>query len=132
MIIGIGVDVWSIKEMQSYLDSHAPFVRDHFTPKELNDCLAKPNPAHALAARYAAKEAAIKALGHTNMFAPKDIQGGVNYLELEMLNDPEGRPYFAFSGKFADVCQHRGVKQSFVSISHQEDMAIAFVVFQSA
>ena len=130
MLKGIGVDIWSVTEMQRLINERAPFLEFCFTAAEREYAFGKSQAAQHLAARYAAKEAAIKALAHTNMFEALAIKGGVDYREIEVLNDAEGRPYLVFHGKFAATAKHHGVVKSLVTLSHQDETAMAFVVFE--
>jgi holo-[acyl-carrier protein] synthase len=116
MIVGIGVDLVDIPRFERSL------VR---TPRLLERLFAvseRPLRPHSLAARYAAKEALIKALGGSD---------GVHWTEIEIRSEPSGRPRFALSGSTADVVAARGITALHLSLSHDAGLATAYVVAES-
>lgn len=113
MIAGIGVDLVDIARFERSLE-RTPKLRDRlFTPAE------RPLPARSLAARYAAKEALIKALGGSD---------GVFWAEIEVTPDEQGKPWFALSGSTADVIAERGIHAVHLSMSHDGGFATAYVI----
>jgi holo-[acyl-carrier protein] synthase len=94
-----------------------------FTPQELSICHAKAHPGRHLALRFAAKEAFLKALG-IGMFQ------GVAWNEIEIINDPLGRPQMKVAGAAERICQERGIEAIFVSISHEHDYGVAQVLLE--
>ncbi|WP_456433482.1 holo-ACP synthase [Thermosulfuriphilus sp.] len=123
MIIGIGVDVVRISRIEEALRRHGErFERRLFTPEELAYCQGMPRPALHLAGRFAAKEAASKALG-TGM-------KGVSFREIEIRRQESGRPWLLFHGRAARVAEALGVKRAHVSLSHERDLAVAMVVLE--
>lgn len=116
MIVGIGVDLVDIPRFERQLTRTPRLLTRLFTPAE------RPLKPRSLAARYAAKEALIKALGGSD---------GVHWSEMEIVSDAVGRPSFALSGSTADAVASRGIATLHVSLSHDADLAIAYVVADS-
>ncbi|MDN3311583.1 holo-ACP synthase [Microbacterium oryzae] len=114
MIVGIGVDVVDIARFERTL-TRTPRLRERlFTPAE------RPLPLRSLAARYAAKEALIKALGGSE---------GLTWTEAEVARNGEREaPRFEFSGATADAIAARGVTTVHLSLSHDAGLAVAYVV----
>ncbi|MBQ6896804.1 MAG: holo-ACP synthase [Oscillospiraceae bacterium] len=118
---GIGVDIVSIDRIEKSL------ARDSFLTKvygkgEIAVFAAEGKPkTNSLAANFAAKEAFSKALG-TGV-------RGFELTEVEILRDDMGKPYFFLSGKAREIAESRNLVFS-VSLSHEKDRAIAFVVAQ--
>src|SRR5690606_17318940 len=73
----------------------------------------------SLAARYAAKEALIKALGGSD---------GVHWPEIEIGAEESGKPYFRLTGTTADVVEQRGITSLHLTMSHDAGLATAFVI----
>ncbi len=117
VIAGIGVDLVDIARFERTLE-RTPRLRERlFTPRE------QPMPARSLAARYAAKEALIKALGGSD---------GVYWGEIEVRNDGEGRPFFSLAGRTADTVLDRGIATMHLSMSHDGGFATAYVIAENA
>jgi len=130
-IRGIGIDLVSLSEFDRLCrDTTSRFLDHHFTPAEIQYAeRAAGRPVEHLAVRYAAKEALIKALDQTQLFRPARI-GPVDYREIEVTRDPQGRPYFIFSGKLREMIADLKVV-TLVSLSHDGDYAVAQVVVTS-
>jgi holo-[acyl-carrier protein] synthase len=117
MIVGIGVDIVDIPRFEQTL-ARTPRLRERlFSSAEQ---ALKPR---SLAARYAAKEALIKALGGSD---------GVHWTEIEITPEPSGRPWFTLTGSTADVVAARGIVTLHLSMSHDAGLATAYVVAESA
>lgn len=124
MISGIGIDIIKIDRFEKALERWGDRFRERvFTPQELSICRKKAQPGRHLALRFAAKEALLKALG-IGMFQ------GVTWTEIEILNDPLGRPYMRVMGEAEKLCKEKGIKEIFVSISHEEEYGVAQVVLE--
>ena len=113
MILGVGVDLVDLTRFENKLESNKALARRLFTEKEL---AAK---TQSLAGYFAAKEAAIKAFGHSN---------GVSFQELEIHKDELGKPELVLSGNTLDVATKAGISEWHLSISHDGGMAIAMVI----
>jgi holo-[acyl-carrier protein] synthase len=120
-VISIGVDICDIKRIQKIEEKHQlRFLQKVFTSSEITYCEKKVEKHISLAARFAAKEALLKALG-------TGLRNGLQWKEIEVENDRLGKPYFSFHGQTADVINNRMVH---LSLSHTADNAIAFVVIE--
>jgi holo-[acyl-carrier protein] synthase len=124
MIYGIGVDIVKIERFERALERWGHRLRERvFTPQELSICQSKAYPGRHFALRFAAKEAFLKALG-IGMFQ------GVAWNEIEIVNDPLGRPRMNLEGAAQRICQAKGIQGIFVSISHEQDYGVAEVVLE--
>ena len=118
MILKTGIDLIEIQRMQSALDRHGErFLERVFTPAEIDECRGR---ADALAARFASKEAVVKALG-TGI-------GPVSWVEVETLHRRSGEPYLVLHGRAESIAAALGLTQWAVSLSHSREMATAVVV----
>jgi holo-[acyl-carrier protein] synthase len=124
MIIGSGIDLAEIARIQRSVDRYGSRFLDRvYTGAEQAYCLRKRNSAESLAARFAAKEAGAKALG-------TGISYGVNWLEIEVIREPSGRPTLQFRGRAAEIAARLGVVHAALSITHTADLAMASVVLE--
>lgn len=124
MIVGTGIDLTEIPRIQQSLDRYgARFLHRIYTEREQAYCMRKRNAAESLAARFAAKEAAAKALG-------TGISHGVNWLEIEVVREPSGRPTLAFHGRAAEWAQRLGARRASLSLTHTDTLAMASVVLE--
>ncbi|MDN3496503.1 holo-ACP synthase [Planococcus sp. APC 4015] len=113
MIVGIGVDLVDIERFERTLERTPRLLDRLFAPGE------RPLPPRSLAARYAAKEALIKALGGSD---------GVHWTEIEITPELSGRPWFTLTGSTADVVAARGIAKIHLSMSHDAGLATAYVI----
>ncbi|MCE7918962.1 MAG: holo-[acyl-carrier-protein] synthase [Chloroflexi bacterium] len=112
-----GVDLIEISRVAGMIERHgARFLNRVFTGLEQRDCAGR---ASSLAARFAAKEAAAKALGCGI--------GDVSWLEIEIRSDARRAPYLVLAGEGERLAKEQGLTTWSVSLSHAENMAIAFV-----
>jgi len=126
MIVGSGIDITEIRRIQQSMDRYgARFLDRVYTAAEQAYCLRKRKAAESFAARFAAKEAGAKALG-------TGISFGVNWLEIEVVREPSGRPTIKFHGRAAEIAKHLGVAHAALSLTHSGDTAMASVVLESA
>jgi holo-[acyl-carrier protein] synthase len=125
MIVGTGVDILETPRIQQALDRHGErFLRRIYTPGERAYCAKFKNPAERYAARFAAKEAAFKALG-------TGWRRGVRWLDVEVTRQPGGKPELRLSGRAAEVARELGVTRMAVSLSHADHYAVAQVIFEA-
>jgi holo-[acyl-carrier protein] synthase len=125
MIIGSGIDLTEIRRIQKAVDRYGNrFLNRVYTAGEQAYCLGKRKSAESLAARFAAKEAAAKALG-------TGISHGVHWLEIEVVREPGGRPTLRFHGRAAQIAARLGVAHAALSITHTNDLAMASVVLEA-
>lgn len=124
MIIGIGIDLVQVGRLRRALDRHGVRLRQRlFTTGEQADCASQRDPAECLAARFAAKEAALKALGTGKV-------AGFRWTDLEIKRSESGRPSLALSGQVQEHAERLGVRRLWVSLSHDGGKAVALVVLE--
>ena len=124
MIVGTGIDLVEIGRIQNSIDRYGRrFLNRDYTVAEQAYCLRKRKSAESFAARFAAKEAGAKALG-------TGISFGVNWLEIEVVRAPGGRPTLRFHGRAAQIAAAIGVARSALSITHTANLAMASVVLE--
>ncbi len=124
MILGSGIDLIEIARIQQSLDRYGQRFLDRvYTPAEQAFCLRKRKAAESLAARFAAKEAAAKALG-------TGIARGVNWLEIEVVRERGERPTLRFHGRAREIAAHMGVMHAALSITHSTSLAMASVALE--
>ena len=124
MIIGIGTDIVEVPRIAAKLAKGDGFRNLVFTPFEISYCEQQAVPAESYAARFAAKEAVLKALG-TGWG-----NGGINFDEIEVRNDAAGKPEIFLIGKGADRYTLLGIKTIWVSLSHEKSAAVAMVILE--
>lgn len=124
MIIGMGIDLIEISRIEAALTRYGErFLHRVFTPDELAYARRKHHPAPHLAGRFAAKEAALKALGTGK-------SGGIRWRDVEILSSPGGKPRIEFHGRAWDRFRALGGRQAHVSLSHGREIAIAQVIIE--
>ena len=122
MLIGVGCDVIEIARVQKAIE-RAAFVKRVFTPAEIAYCESRGKQAAAsFAARFAAKEAVLKALG-------TGLRGG-ELQEIVITNDALGKPSVQLLGYHGQLASKLGVKNILLSMSHSREMALAYVVME--
>ena len=124
MILGTGIDLCEVSRMQAKIQAPADeFVAQVFLPGEVAYCEAKRHSAEHFAARFAAKEAVVKAL------AGADGEGSF-WQDIEIMNEPDGRPVVILHGRAKEMADALGVRRVFVSLTHTRDLAAATVVLE--
>ena len=122
MIVGIGVDVVDVARLARALERTPTLADRVFCHGERAYAGTGEEGLRRLAARFAAKEAAAKALG-----APPEA----TWQEAEVVVDPSGRPALHVHGRFAEIARERGVRVWHLSLSHDGGVAVAMVVAES-
>ena len=121
MVIGIGIDLVEIHRMKKAVENPL-FVQRVITSAEQTYCISRGRQgAASYAARFAAKEAVMKALG-------TGLAGGGTWQDVEVLPDDQGKPVMKLTGYFAQLAESLGVAQIFVSLSHAQEYAVAQVL----
>lgn len=124
MIYGIGIDFVQVQRIEESLRRWGErFQRKVFTPGEIRYCLTKRNSAPNFAARFAAKEAFVKALGI-------GIRRGVHWKDVEVERGSLGRPVLKLSGRAAELCRKENIERFFLSLTHDGDYSGAVVVLE--
>lgn len=121
MIIGIGVDLVKISRMEKAGKGHAGFLERVFTARERDYCSRQKYPAQHYAARFASKEAILKAFG-------TGMTSGMKWTDIEVLHGEGGGPIVNISGAAKDLADLKGVKDIMLSYSHDEGYAVAQAV----
>src|SRR5215467_6197678 len=125
MIVGTGIDIAEVPRIaESIARFGERFLRRVFTEEEIRYCDSKANRIERYAARFAAKEAAMKALG-------TGWNRGVRWRDIEVSRQPGGRPTMKFHGVAAEFAAKLGTKNVSVSLSHTPEHAIANVILES-
>jgi holo-[acyl-carrier protein] synthase len=118
-VASIGVDICDIKRIREIEQKHGSrFLKKIFTAQEIKYCDKKYDKYSSYAARFAAKEAFLKALG-------TGLRDGFLWKDIEVENNDLGKPFFKFYGKTAKVISTRNVH---LTLSHTDRDAIAFVL----
>lgn len=124
MIVGMGVDIAEVGRIRRAIEKHGEvFLRRIYTDQERAYCEQFKNKYERYAGRFAAKEAAMKALG-------TGWRRGVRWVDLEVVRETSGRPTLAIAGEAAKIAQQLGVKSVALSITHTETQALAQVIFE--
>ncbi len=125
MICGIGTDIVQVARMAADLERYGErFARRILSARELAEFRGCARPAHFLAKRFAAKEAAAKALG-------TGFRNGLTLQQISVAHDAYGRPYLEYEGTAETLCNRRGISRSHLSLADEADYAIAFVTLES-
>jgi len=124
MIYGVGIDIVDVSRIERALERWGDrFLRRIFTSSEREYCRGKAKPASRFALRFAAKEGFLKALG-------LGLREGLSFHHIEVVNTLRGRPSLNLHGRAKELCQARGVKKCFLSLSDDGLNAIAMVVLE--
>ena len=124
MIVGIGIDVAEVKRIRAVIESQGErFLRRVFTLEEVAYCEKFKNKYERYAGRFAAKEAAMKALG-------TGWSRGVRWVDVEVVRTRGGRPILELKGEARKVAARLGVKNIALSMTHTVEQAIAQVIFE--
>lgn len=125
MIVGSGIDLCEVSRIRKAVEAlHGErLVERVFTPREITYARKKANPYERFAARFAAKEAGMKALG-------TGWRDGVTWHDLEVVNLPSGKPSLVLHGRAAEIAAAMGVRNIALSITHTTEQAMAMVILE--
>ncbi len=124
MIVGVGVDLVEVTRLRRTLARYGDRARRRlFTARELGDCEARPDPGECLAARFAAKEAALKALGTGKV-------SGIRWTDVEVVRAGSGLPQLELGRAARAQAERLGAVRARVSLSHEAGLACAMVVLE--
>jgi holo-[acyl-carrier protein] synthase len=125
VIVGLGLDIAEIDRMEAAIERHGLRIIERlFTPAEVSYCESHRNKFERYAARFAAKEAGMKALG-------TGWSHGVRWRDIEVGREPSGKPTLRLAGAARDIAARLGVKNISLSITHSGNFAMAHVIFES-
>ena len=124
MILGTGIDLAEVARIREAIETYGPrFLQRIYTPGEIAYVERKANRFERFAARFAAKEAGMKALG-------TGWRRGVRWIDIEVANLPSGRPTLTLHGEARAIADRLGVRQISLSLTHTAESGMAFVVFE--
>ncbi|MCX6596215.1 MAG: holo-ACP synthase [Acidobacteria bacterium] len=124
MIVGIGTDLAEVSRIRLAIERYGDrFVQRIFTPAEISYVERKANKYERYAARFAAKEAGMKAIG-------TGWSRGVRWQDFEVANKPSGEPTLRFHGVAAEVAARRGAVNVVLTLTHTADVAMAVVILE--
>jgi holo-[acyl-carrier protein] synthase len=124
VIVGLGVDISEVDRIREAIDRHGQrFLERVFTPAEIAYCSRHRDRAERFAGRFAAKEAAMKALG-------TGWSNGVRWVDIEVTRMPSGRPTLTLHGIAGEIGKRLGLRQASLSITHSGNTAFAQVIFE--
>ncbi|HEV1995148.1 MAG TPA: holo-ACP synthase [Candidatus Acidoferrum sp.] len=125
MIVGLGIDIAEIDRIEASIRRHGRhFLERIFTSREIAYCERHRNKAERYAGRFAAKEAAMKALG-------TGWGKGVRWVDIEVVRLPSGKPSLEVAGRAGQIAAGLGVKNISLSITHSGNTAFAEVIFEN-
>jgi holo-[acyl-carrier protein] synthase len=125
VIVGLGIDVAEVDRIREAIERHGPrFIDRIYTAKEIAYVERKANRFERYAARFAAKEAGMKAIG-------TGWKRGVRWQDFEVTNLPSGRPTLQFHGAAAKIAGELGVRNIALSITHTAAQGVAIVILES-
>lgn len=121
-VIGIGTDIIEVQRIEEMIHRHdETFLQRVYTPAEVEYCSDRKAAGQHYAGRWAAKEAALKALG-------TGWARGIKWTDIEVSNEPGGRPLLTLHGAALDYASQLGIRDMKISISHCKSYAVAYVV----
>jgi holo-[acyl-carrier protein] synthase len=125
MIVGSGVDLCEVRRIQHSIERFGQrFITRIYTAGEIAYVDRKANKFERYAARFAAKEAGMKAIG-------TGWRGGITWHDFEVANLPSGKPTLIFHGHAAKVAERLGVKNVSLSLTHTAEQGMAFVILEA-
>ncbi len=125
MIVGIGTDLIEVARIRQSIETFGSrFLSRVYTEGERNYASSKANAAERFAARFAAKEAGMKAIG-------TGWRRGVTWRDFEVVNQPSGRPTLHLTGVALAIAERMAVKSVHLSITHTAEMAFAVVILEN-
>ncbi len=124
MIVGTGIDIAEVPRIREAIARHGErFLKRVFTEGEIQYCESKANRVERYAARFAAKEAGMKAIG-------TGWNHGVRWRDIEVARKPGGRPTLLLHGKAAEFAAKLGATNVALSLTHTAEQAFAQVILE--
>lgn len=125
MIVGTGVDLAEVPRIKASIERFGDkFIHRIYTGAEIAYVERKANKYERYAARFAAKEAGMKAIG-------TGWHGGVTWQDFEVANLPSGKPTLRFHGVAARIAEKLGVKNVALSLTHTAELGMAHVILEN-
>lgn len=125
MVLGTGIDLVAVERIRRLIERHGQrFYGRVFTAGEIEYCAGHRDPAPHYAARFAAKEAFLKALG-------TGLSQGTSLKEIDVVRGELGNPQIVLHGRTAEIAEERGVRRLHLSLSHSSGYAVAQVVAEA-
>ncbi len=129
MVIGSGVDLFDVARIEARLAADGPaFAASLFTPAEIADCTAQRRPAEALALRFAAKEAFVKALAAA---VPEPEGAGLPWRDIRVRAGPDGQLDVVTRGAVRAAARRRHVGRVLLSVARARGVVAALVVLEA-
>ncbi|MFZ0430794.1 MAG: holo-ACP synthase [Acidobacteriota bacterium] len=123
MVVGLGIDIVEVPRIRKALEGGHALAQRVFTEAELEYCEARKNKYQHFAGRFAAKEAALKALG-------TGWQEGIRWQDVEVVPGELGKPELRFHGRAQEILAERKATSALLTISHASEYAVAAVVLE--
>ncbi|QOY85781.1 holo-[acyl-carrier-protein] synthase [Paludibaculum fermentans] len=124
MILGTGIDLAEVDRIQASIERYGDrFIHRIYTEKERAYVARKANKYERYAARFAAKEAGMKAIG-------TGWRHGITWQDFEVTNLPSGRPTITFHGVAKQIAERMGVKHAHLSLTHTKQYGQAFLILE--
>jgi holo-[acyl-carrier protein] synthase len=126
MVIGTGIDIVNIDRIERLIARWGNLFLDRvFTEREIVWCQRRARPPECFATRFAAKEAFLKAIGW-------GLRNGIQWRDIEVENDPMGRPLLAFHRKAKEVLAAHRIQKALITLSHERPYAVAHVLLEGS
>jgi holo-[acyl-carrier protein] synthase len=116
--LGIGIDIAEVDRIEKLAEEHEQFLARVYTEREIGYCNKKRNKYQHFAARFAAKESVLKALG-------EGWSQEIKWTDIEVVNESSGRPRINTYGTVKRLVEQKGVKEILISLTHTSRYAIA-------
>ena len=123
MILGIGTDIIKVDRLQRSIEKNERFAEKVFTPAEISYCEARASKYQSYAARFAAKEAVMKAIG-------TGWDGTINWTDIEVVLDHLGKPGILCHGATQAFIDKHRIIHIHLSLSHEQDYAVAYAILE--
>jgi len=125
MIVSIGTDLCEVPRLAKVRKQRGTrFEKRIYTRSEQEYCRRRAEADHSFAARFAAKEAVMKALG-------TGWRHGVRWVDIEVVRQPGQAPYLQLHGRTAEIAREKGITRLHLSLTHTDASAMAFVVAEN-
>lgn len=124
MIFGIGTDIIEVERIGQLAARGREYLQTIFTDQEIEYCEGKARKSQHYAARYAAKEAVLKALG-------TGWRDGLTFCDIEIAADEQGQPIVTVHGQVKQLFDCRQIRRASISLSHDRECAIAVIILET-